>query len=1048
MLQILNRLAWLSSLAAGFLGAMFVFTMTGSFHGGGIGDDTFLPLLIFTLMIAGLVKRIFLPQKMLSQAAGSLESKRSGETELKAGNIEQSKEKAAQATSVFQDKTAGRPQPEPPFAPVSSVASEPDKQQAESAKTEEALAWLKQGGKEQEVKKTERKSLQLNFVKKFFRENALAKIGGILLFLGVLFLLQLIYTVIGPIGKLMIGFAVGFLVFGIGLLAERRGYRNEARILLGTSILINYLVILAGRYLIGEGMLVEQTLLNEGVTFFLLILNTIFAISVAMAHYSGSLLLFAFVVAYLNPFLIGETTTETPYTLLVYALVVSAGAVVLSRFYRNRSSFYSYNLLHAAFLGGNILALLAPSATVWQWSLKLSLLGLVSLVCLFQAYAKKDHKLVTVYFVGMYLFFIALVEYGSVVLGAAFSGISVVAFSLVFLGLSLVGGAVLVLFMAPGTLVYAMLMPLFILAGMFFTGIFSVGAVAAVMISAMFLYLFVFAAIFRNFTQQMIYAFFGALGLFVFLVSGFLGDILHYKLSTTAASEASLSVQAYAILASAFVFMLVAYAFSRRQGLERLYAVATLFSIIAILPVLQREGDLMLISAVSVGVFLLANIFLPLINRELILHNVKNLAFGLVAGIIFVVAEIFWFWYGDAGLSKVTLGMSFLGLAVLYFVLAYFLYNRISRLRATLPEETVSAGESRQSAGADAVYTVLGVSISLFSLAIAYVFSGHSEVVSAVWLFEATLLFFFYGRLKDIKIYAAAMVLMVIGLVKFFLLVPLVEGGVYVSLIPLAVIFLSFALNLKFMQFEKRSFRLAHDLAHIAGMLAVLVFLFNLIPEHGQGWMFLVASLFGLVLALLYSFYSSSYIKIAFAAYLAIFFLLQIAGLEGVFNYVERFEVPALKLLQPLAAVLISAAVIWFIKLSETREEKYGKFYWRLNAALAAYAFIITTQFVYYFLYENHFMITIYWGVLALVFLGYGIQRDYLKMRTVGLYIIILTTAKILLYDIWSGLDDAVMRVVALMVVGGIMIGVSMLYSKKYGSDLKGEFEIRNLLDH
>jgi len=38
------------------------------------------------------------------------------------------------------------------------------------------------------------------------------------------------------------------------------------------------------------------------------------------------------------------------------------------------------------------------------------------------------------------------------------------------------------------------------------------------------------------------------------------------------------------------------------------------------------------------------------------------------------------------------------------------------------------------------------MSISLFSLAIAFVFSDYPEVISSVWLFEATILYYFYSK--------------------------------------------------------------------------------------------------------------------------------------------------------------------------------------------------------------------------------------------------------------------------------------------------------------
>ena len=69
-------------------------------------------------------------------------------------------------------------------------------------------------------------------------------------------------------------------------------------------------------------------------------------------------------------------------------------------------------------------------------------------------------------------------------------------------------------------------------------------------------------------------------------------------------------------------------------------------------------------------------------------------------------------------------------------------------------------------------------------------------------------------------------------------------------------------------------------------------------------------------------------------------------------------------------------------------------------------------------------------GILAFLSSGYGIQQNIIKYRTLGLSILALTVAKILLYDIWYALDNAVMRIVALMVVGGLMIVISLLYSK------------------
>jgi len=172
-----------------------------------------------------------------------------------------------------------------------------------------------------------------SFIEKFFAENALAKIGGILLFLGVLFFLSLIFTALGPVGKIIIGFMTGFTFFGIGVWLDTKEYNNESRTMMGVGILVNYLVILSGRYLIGDGSSIVATdvavvsgninYLTEGTTFFFLILNTIFAIVASLVYKSHSLLLFSFAFAYLNPFLIGSVGDGTPYTLVGYSAIIS-----------------------------------------------------------------------------------------------------------------------------------------------------------------------------------------------------------------------------------------------------------------------------------------------------------------------------------------------------------------------------------------------------------------------------------------------------------------------------------------------------------------------------------------------------------------------------------------------------------------------------------------------------------------------------------------------------------------------------------------------------
>jgi hypothetical protein len=61
-----------------------------------------------------------------------------------------------------------------------------------------------------------------NWIVTFFADRPLAKIGGILLFLGALFFLSLIWTAVGPVGKLVLGILFGFSLYGIGVWMDTR----------------------------------------------------------------------------------------------------------------------------------------------------------------------------------------------------------------------------------------------------------------------------------------------------------------------------------------------------------------------------------------------------------------------------------------------------------------------------------------------------------------------------------------------------------------------------------------------------------------------------------------------------------------------------------------------------------------------------------------------------------------------------------------------------------------------------------------------------------
>ncbi|MDR2540732.1 MAG: hypothetical protein LBD11_02890 [Candidatus Peribacteria bacterium] len=56
-----------------------------------------------------------------------------------------------------------------------------------------------------------------------------------------------------------------------------------------------------------------------------------------------------------------------------------------------------------------------------------------------------------------------------------------------------------------------------------------------------------------------------------------------------------------------------------------------------------------------------------------------------------------------------------------------------------------------------------------------------------------------------------------------------------------------------------------------------------------------------------------------------------------------------------------------------------------------------------------------------------------------------MVLAKVFLFDIRYGLDNAISRVVVCLILGSLLIFISTKYSKKYGAKLAGEFDIMNM---
>jgi putative Mn2+ efflux pump MntP len=90
-------------------------------------------------------------------------------------------------------------------------------------------------------------------------------------------------------------------------------------------------------------------------------------------------------------------------------------------------------------------------------------------------------------------------------------------------------------------------------------------------------------------------------------------------------------------------------------------------------------------------------------------------------------------------------------LAILYFIGGFLLFNKFEKQESQDKESNLNF-----------IYTFLAIAISLFSIAVALVFSKLPLVISFIWLSEASIVLFFSSKLNSKKIFIAGFILCII----------------------------------------------------------------------------------------------------------------------------------------------------------------------------------------------------------------------------------------------------------------------------------------------
>jgi len=893
--------------------------------------------------------------------------------------------------------------------------------------TNEPVKLIKEEIKKQKIEKVEihEDSKLVIYFKWFFKENILAKIWSILVFLWVLFLMSLIWNNIPSMWKIIIWFIIWFTTYFTWVILYKKWNTWESIILLWTWILINFLVILAWKYIL-DWNVNTTPLLSTWVTFLFLILNTLFWVVTSFVYKSKTLLIFSFIFAYLNPLLIGWSS-ESPYTLIGYSMIVSIWALVI--WIKENDNF----LKISAFVLGNLLFLIAPFSTEIWWISKFVFSWILGFLTLWSLY-KSNYKNLGAIFIANYVFIILwLIAWSSS--------------SIIWWNLSFVSYLASILFFfwfwvvffikkALTSISSIIMFPIIIIMWLIFTWTISFIEISLWIVVLSYLVAFMFLEeILPNFIK---YIFFGILWWFIFLTNSFLSFSFN-----------ELNIYSVIIITLiSFVFIITAYLVSKKKSLEYLYTIWTIGWILTLLPVVNMDLSILIqssfdstyqqdlfidsirnISIFSIILFALINTIFPFFNKNLVWKNsdIKSLVIWSIIWALFIWLELFRYWMEYFPWTSLWFG--FAALAIFYFILGYMFIINVW-IKNIKKEDSYK----------NILYSYLWLSISIFSLSIALIFSSSPEVISLIWLLETTILFFFYKKTNETKMLDAWIILFIIWIVKLLNLESYVKYWELMFLIPFSIIFISFILNIKFIDHLRNSVRKnLHDILHIIWVLILWSLLVKIIPSTGHGWSMLGIASFTAVIWFVYSKFSSNILKWFFVISIWFFTLNQISNFDSTIWRLENDNLNYLIILQYISTIIISGIIIFWNKVNKQKETNIV-----LNIILSIYLLIIVSIYIYNII-PNTFAITIFWWILSIILLIKWISNDKIKLRTIWLYLLSLVLSKIFLYDLWYWLEDAISRVLALIILWVLLIFVSTRYSKKYWNNLTWEFNLRNL---
>ncbi len=429
-------------------------------------------------------------------------------------------------------------------------------------------------------------------------------------------------------------------------------------------------------------------------------------------------------------------------------------------------------------------------------------------------------------------------------------------------------------------------------------------------------------------------------------------------------------------------------------------------------------------SLVTSLIYLLLSLSVPYIlttHKNQVSHHSFLLA-SLPISTLVVSTAVYQFW--QERFTWITMGLLFIIEAIIYLMYAFVAGKwLIAQANNPLGASTL---ENKST-----ILVLFAIPLSLFTFSLAFIFKDVPSMMSLAWVIESAILYLVATRMQDNRIFLAWHLVLIIWLISESTLIATILPWSWLDFGILAVMCISIFSSLYILKGEKMERRVPYDILHIIAIIIISLGVSRIIPSTGTWWSIFGPAFFLVILSIVYGQIG----KGIHHAFLNIFLAGLCLGFIARFDWLNKMEI---------FPIIVQFSALFLIYLVGYIEYQTKKISWIVSLSISLFATLLISS-MYVDEFFGTFAVSIYLAIIATTLIIRGITRDNPRLRTLGLYIGIFVLLKILGYDIWANWWDLIVRVIALMVTGWLMIYLSQLYGRFVSRGWSEELSFSNI---